>query len=491
MIINPKYGSKTQNKVYRQPPGPCKLPIIGSMHHLVGKLTHHALRDLAKTYGPLMHLKLGEVSTVVVTSREAAREMLKIHDINFASRPDILASKIAVYGGLDMLFAPYGDYWRRLRKLCVMEVLSAKRVQSFQFVREEEVSDLIDTIQSTSPSPVNLSEMLHTLTNNITARVAFGSRCRDAAAYLEAMKEGTLLAGGFNLADLFPSLGFISVVTGIKNKLERCHQKIDGILEGIIEERKEVRAALKLKDGNGETMEENILDVLLNFQGRDDELGFSLTATNIKAFIFDVFAAGSGTAASSMTWTMSELMRNPRVMKKAQTEVREALGGKSKFTEKDVGQLSYLKLVIKESLRLHPPAPLLVPRECTKTCEINSYVIPVKTRVIFNAWAMGRDSQYWDDPEEFKPERFEGSSIDFKGNCYEYMPFGAGRRMCPGINFGLASMELALAQLLCCFDWSLPHGASELDMTESAGLGARRRYDLCLCATPYVPLLAN
>ncbi|KAG1358558.1 putative Premnaspirodiene oxygenase [Cocos nucifera] len=333
-----------------------------------------------------------------------------------------------------MLFAPYGDHWRRLRKLCVMEVLSAKRVQSFQFVREE-VSDLIDTVHSTSPSPVNLSEMLHTFTNTITARVAFGSRCRDAAAYLEAMKEGTLLAGGFNLADLLPSLGFISLVTGIKNKLERCHQKIDGILEGIIEERKEIRAAL-LKDGNGETMEENILDVLLNFQGRDG-LGFSLTATTIKAIIF-VRRICSREWDRGFIYDMDNVRADeePRVMKKAQTEVREALGGKSKFTEKDVGQLSYvLKLVIKESLRLHPPAPLLVPRECTKTCEINSYVIPVKTRVIFIAWAMGRDSQYWDDPEEFKPERFEGSSIDFKGNCYEYMPFGAGRRMCPRINF--------------------------------------------------------
>jgi len=199
-----------------------------------------------------------------------------------------------------------------------------------------------------------------------------------------------------------------------------------------------------------------------------------------------VFAAGSGTSASAMTWTMSELMRNPRVMKKVQAEVREAVGGRGKVTEGDIKELNYLRLVIKEVLRLHPPAPLLIPRECMEKCEIDGYEIPAKTRVVFNAWAMGRDPVYWDEPEAFRPERFEGSSVDFKGGNYEFIPFGAGRRICPGIAFGLATMELALANLLYYFDWTLPEGMGELDMTEKFGLGARRKYDLFLCATPCV-----
>ncbi|XP_020104238.1 premnaspirodiene oxygenase-like [Ananas comosus] len=476
----------------RLPPGPSKLPIIGSMHHLlVGTLPHITLRNLSKIYGPLMHLKLGEVSTVVVTSREIARELFTTHDLKFASRPNIIAADIAIYGGMDILFAPYGAYWRQIRKICVMEILSAKRVLSFRHVREEEVLDLVKQINSmsSSHSTANLSEMLHSLTNNITSRVAFGMKCKDVGEYLKAMKEGLELASGFNAADLFPSVGLlISSVTGMRRKLERCCRTIDTILEAIIEERREIWASM-VKVREGEAVEGNILDVLFNLQAQGGLVGFPFTQTTIKAVIFDIFAAGSGTAASSMTWTMSELIRNPRVMKKLQAEIREALRGKVSVSEEDITNLSYLQLVIKESLRLHPPAPLLVPRECTETCKINGHIIPKKSRVIFNAWAMGRDPRYWDNPEEFKPERFESSSgpIDFVGSSYEYIPFGGGRRICPGVHFGLATMGLTSVQLLYHFDWGLPQGVSELDMSESPGLGARRKFDLCLRATPYGP----
>lgn len=200
----------------------------------------------------------------------------------------------------------------------------------------------------------------------------------------------------------------------------------------------------------------------------------------------DVFAGGTGTTASAMTWTMSELMRNPRVMKKVQAEVRSVVGRKGKVTKSDTKELSYLRLVIKEALRLHPPAPLLIPRECVERCEVHGYEIPARTRVVINAWAMGRDPRYWDEPLVFMPERFEGGSVDFKGTNFEFIPFGAGRRICPGIVFGLATMELALANLLYHFNWSLPDGTVELDMAEGFGLGARRKYDLLLCATPCV-----
>lgn len=189
-----------------------------------------------------------------------------------------------------------------------------------------------------------------------------------------------------------------------------------------------------------------------------------------------------------MTWTMSELIQNPRVMKKAKDEVRHVVGGKPKITESDIKELNYLRLVIKEAMRLHPPAPLLVPRLTTDKFEIQGHDIPLKTQVVFNAYAMARDPNFWDEPEVFKPERFEESLVDFKGTNYEFIPFGAGRRLCPGIMFGLVGMEIALANLLYYFDWSLPEGMTELDMSEISGLGARRKYDLCLCPTPFTPL---
>uniref|UniRef100_M1ARA7 Cytochrome P450 hydroxylase n=2 Tax=Solanum tuberosum TaxID=4113 RepID=M1ARA7_SOLTU len=186
---------------------------------------------------------------------------------------------------------------------------------------------------------------------------------------------------------------------------------------------------------------------------------------------------------------MTEMMRNPSVLAKAQVEVREAFKGKETFNEDIIEDLKYLKQVVKESLRLHPPAPLLVPRECREETNINGYTIPLKTRVLVNVSAIMRDPQYWEDAESFIPERFEQSSVDFMGNNFEYLPFGAGRRMCPAITFGLINVYLPLAKLLYHFDWKLPDGLKpeNLDMTECDGINASRKSELYLIATPYYP----
>ena len=202
-----------------------------------------------------------------------------------------------------------------------------------------------------------------------------------------------------------------------------------------------------------------------------------------------MLGAGTETSSTVLVWVVSELMRNPEVMRRAQSEVREVLQGKKKVTEEDTKELNYLQLVIKETLRLHPPAPLLLPRECQETCEVLGYEIPEKARVVINVWAMGRDPRYWEDAEKFNPDRFEGNHVDFKGANFEFLPFGSGRRMCPGMMFGLATVELALAQLLCYFNWELPNGIEprNLDMSESFGVTARRKSNLCLHCHPFVP----
>lgn len=349
----------------------------------------------------------------------------------------------------------------------------------------------VNEIRAAGPTtPVNLSVMFHSVTNSIVSRAAFGKKRKNAAEFLAAIKSGVGLASGFNIPDLFPTwTGILATVTGMKRSLRAIYTTVDGILEEIIAERKGIRD--EKISGGAENVDENLVDVLIGLQGKGG-FGFHLDNSKIKAIILDMFAGGTGTSASAMEWGMSELMRNPSVMKKLQAEIREVLRGKTTVTEADMqaGNLRYLKMVIREALRLHPPAPLLVPRESIDVCELDGYTIPAKSRVIINAWAIGRDPKYWDNPEEFRPERFEDGTLDFTGSNYEFIPFGSGRRMCPGFNYGLASMELMFTGLLYHFDWSLPEGVNEVDMAEAPGLGVRRRSPLMLCATPFVPVVS-
>ncbi|KAI3709832.1 hypothetical protein L2E82_39600 [Cichorium intybus] len=214
---------------------------------------------------------------------------------------------------------------------------------------------------------------------------------------------------------------------------------------------------------------------------------FPITDNNIKALFVNIFVGGTDTSAMTIEWAMTEMMRNPNVMEKAQKEVRETFKGKKKINETDLTNLVYLKFVIKETLRLHPPLPLLLPRECREQCQIDGYDIPVKMKVIVNAFACAVDPEYWDDAERFKPERFEKSSIDFMGTNSEFVPFGSGRRMCPGINFGVTSIEYALAQMLYYFNWKLPSESSpkDIDMTENDGAVAIKKVPLLVTPTLY------
>ncbi|KAK7305221.1 hypothetical protein VNO77_43123 [Canavalia gladiata] len=203
----------------------------------------------------------------------------------------------------------------------------------------------------------------------------------------------------------------------------------------------------------------------------------------------DIFGGGSDTSSTTITWAMTEMTKNPRIMEKVQAEVREAFAKEGQPIESGMENLKYLKCVVKETLRLHPPGPLLLPRECGQACEINGYHIPMKSKVIINAWAIGRDPKHWIDPERFYPERFMESSVDYKGNHFEFIPFGSGRRMCPGITFGLTNVENALALLMYHFDWKLPNGMKneDLDMTEIFGMTVSRKDDLYLIPKTYHP----
>ncbi|CAN6246902.1 unnamed protein product [Urochloa humidicola] len=489
-----KRGDGSAAAAIRLPPGPWRLPVIGSLHHLVGKpLVHRAFADLARGLGspPLMYLKLGEVPAVVVNSRDAAREVMRGHDVAFASRPCSPTIRIMMAEGQGLVFAPYGDHWRQLRRVSVLELLSARRVHSFRRVREDESARLAATIAMAAAGeagePINVSRRIAVLVADSAVRAVIGDRFGRRDEFLVSLEEGFKLVSGFNIGDLFPSWPVISFLTGAARRAHANHRKNFELMECAIKQHEEWRA-MAAKNGAEADQEEDLMDVLLRVQ-KEGGLDVPLTMGIIKAVILDSFSAGSETSATTLQWAMAELMRNPDVMKKAQAELRGTLNGNPKLTEDDLAQMKYLKLIIKETLRMHPPAPLLLPREARESCRILGYDVPKGTTVFVNAWAIGKDPKYWDNPKEFNPERFECGTIDFKGLDFEYIPFGAGRRICPGMVFAQSNIELMLATLLYHFDWKLMDGLkpSDLDMTEDIGLTVRKKKDLLLHPIVHVP----
>ncbi|PUZ46833.1 hypothetical protein GQ55_7G114100 [Panicum hallii var. hallii] len=463
----------------RLPPGPSRLPVIGSLHHFLfvrSPLAHRAMADLARRHGapPLLYLRLGEVGLAVASSPAAAREVMRAHDAAFASRPWIPSMRPAMErGAVGLVFVPYGALWRQLRRVSVLELLSARRVRSWPPGRA-----------------VNVGVRLAALTADVTMRAVVDDRFDRREEFLRAIEEGSRLVTGFSLGDLFPSSRLVRFFSGTAGRVMDLHRKMFELMDCAIRQHEERRAAMaSTPDGAVKEEDEDILGVLLRIH-REGGLEVPPTMDIVKSLILDLFSGGSDTSASTLEWAMSELMRNPGAMEKAQAEVRSKLQGKPSVTEDDLHHLKYLKLVIKETLRLHPVLPLLLPRECTEDRKVMGYDVPQGTVVLVNAWAISRDSGYWDDADAFKPERFEDGKIDFKGTDFEFIPFGAGRRMCPGMTFAQGIMELVLASLLYHFEWKLPAGMepNELDMTEKMGMAVRRKNDLCLRAVVRVPV---
>ncbi|KAK3199948.1 hypothetical protein Dsin_023363 [Dipteronia sinensis] len=413
MLLRRGKLSKTPQKKLNLPPGPWTLPLIGNLHQLVGyiSLPHHGLRDLAKKYGPLMHLQAGEISTIVVSSPDAAKDVMQTRGGIFATRGHYQAADIVSYDCTSIFFAPYGDYWRQLKKMFVSEILSKKRVQFIQSIREEDMSNLINWIASKAGSPVNLTDNLHSSSYNITSKAAFGRKSKNQVILMSLMKRVMILATRADIADMFPSSKFLQCISVVRCQLERLHQEVDQILENIINEHKD---KARSEFGKREVDDEDLVDILLKVQEHDDS-EFHLTIDNIKSVIIDVFFGSSDTSATIVDWAMSELMKNPRLMKKAQAEVRGVVGNRKgdKVDQTGINEMKFLKLVIKETMRLHPPATL-IPRECGEQCVINGFDIPIKAKIIVNIWAIGRDPEYWTEPESFVPERFLDCPIGYK-----------------------------------------------------------------------------
>jgi cytochrome P450 len=418
-----------------------------------------------------MLLHVGCVPTLVVSSADMAREMMKQHDIVFSNRPKTTAADVFSYSYRDVGFSPYGEYWRQVRKLCVLELLSAKRVESFQSVRKEHASNLIKMIKQASfnKEAINLRVMLVEVVNNIVCRCVLGEKAEECNVRLgELSRRVTSQFTHFSFGDLFPYLAWMDILTGLIARLTATHRGLESVFDSVIQQHKSDATS----SGNND-----FVDILVRLQ-KDGMLdNHQLTADNLKAILMDMIVGGIETTSTTIEWAMAELMRNPNTRKKVQEEIRRVVGKKPNIEMEDIKQIKYLNYIIKETLRLHPAAPLLLPRETSETVTLGGYHIPAKTKVLVNATAIQSDAELWDRPYEFCPDRFENNPIDYRGRDYQFIPFGGGRRGCPGITFGIASVEYLLANLLHWFDWELPDGvvAEKLDMSEENGLTVHQK----------------
>ena len=327
---------------------------------------------------------------------------------------------------------------------------------------------------------VDMSELLHTFANDMACRIVSGKFfLKDGQSKLfgELIKDTSRLLGGFNLEEYFPAVGRVGVLKkAVCAKAERVRNRWADLLDKVIDDR------VSKRNSTSDHKDDDFVDIMLSVQQEYD-----LTREHMKALLTDVFFGSIDTSANTLEFTLVELMRKPHLMVKLQDEVRGIVPqGQEIISETNMNNMTYLRAVIKESLRLHPLAPLLAPHLAMADCIIDGYIVPAGTRVVINAWAIGRDPSSWEYAEEFIPERFtdEGSSmhVNFKGNDFQFLPFGAGRRMCPGMNLGIANVELMLANLVCHFDWQLPLGVErkDIDMTEVFGLTVHRKEKLLL-----------
>ncbi|CAL5015237.1 unnamed protein product [Urochloa decumbens] len=437
------------------PPSPPSLPFLGHLH-LIGRLAHRSFHELQLRYGGggdgLLLLQLGRRRTLVVST--AAADLFRNHDLAFASRPRSMNADKLMYGCRNVSFAPYGEEWRLGKKAATVHLLSSRRVDSLAPVRAAEVAALVARARRAAEEgeAVELRALLYGYTNAVVTRATTGGAGATAEKLEQLMGYSKELMAGFQPEDLLPDAAA---------RVVRWATGLDKKLDGIAEE-------------------------------WDKFLSEMLAAHNM-------IVAATETSSHTLEWAMAELVANPRVMAKLQDEIARVAADdddEPAIAEAELSKMGYLRAVLKEVLRLHAPAPLLVPHESTTPAVVQGYEIPAKTALFVNVWAVGRDPAAWDAPEEFRPERFVGGgpAVDFRGTDYQLIPFGAGRRICPGINFALPILELALAELLRHLDWELPAGMrpADLDMVEAPGVTAPRRVPLVLvpkCRTLAPPAL--
>nr|XP_004253509.1 cytochrome P450 CYP736A12 [Solanum lycopersicum]XP_025884668.1 cytochrome P450 CYP736A12-like [Solanum lycopersicum] len=457
------------------PPGPKGIPILGHLHLLGENLTQD-LHKFSLKYGAIIYMKFGLVPTYVISSPQSAEKILKTYDHIFASRPHNETAQYISYGQRNLIFSKYGAYWRNMRKLCTVHLLSNMKIHSFQSTRSEEIALMIKEIAQ-GHVEVDLSAQVSKLSANLSCLMVFGKKFTDddldKRGFKYLVQEVTTLAATPNLGDFFPFLGVIDL-QGLTRRMKDTSKVLDPFVEKIIDEHVNAKEQKKNKD---------FVDTMMDIM-QSGEAEFQFDRRHVKAVMLDMLVASIDTSSSSIEWMLSELLRNPDIMKKLQRELEEVVGLNRMVQESDLENLKYLNMVFKESFRLHAAAPLLL-HEAMEDCVVDDFYIKKGSQVIVNAYTIHRDPNFWTDADKFMPERFLESNVDVRGRDYQLLPFGSGRRSCPGMQLALIIVRLVVAQLVHCFDWELPNemNPKDLDMTEQFGIVTGRANHLMAVPT--------
>ncbi|KAM4073016.1 hypothetical protein ACB094_11G184300 [Castanea mollissima] len=436
---------KTKNPL-NLPPSPPALPIIGHLH-LLGPSIFKSFHNISNKYGPLLYLRFGASRCLVVSTASIATEIFKTNDVTFSDRPPFAFNDKLPYGRYGFFMAPYGNYWKFIKKLCNSELLSAHQVEQSRAVRHEELTWFLRKVLESAERKqvLDIGVELMKLTNNSSCRVIMSMRCSDdndeAERIRQLVKESFEVGAKISFGDVLGPLRFLAFWLYGRKAID-VTLRYDEILERVLKQHEE----------RPQIENEDLVDILLKVY-QDDKAEFKINRTHVKAFLLDLFVAGTGSSSEAIQWTIAELINHHYVFNKVREEIKFVVGSTRLVEESDVQSLPYLQAVVKEALRLHPSVPVVI-RECREACKIKEFDIPEKTMVAINAYTIMRDGKTWDYPNDFRPERFMVSSKE-KENGMEYIPFGAGRRACPGSKLALSLIHTTIATMVQCFDWKV------------------------------------
>ncbi|KAI3439165.1 Peroxidase [Psidium guajava] len=483
---------RSKNATPPMPPGPRGLPFLGYLPFL-GTDLHRKFAELAEAYGPIYKIQLGSKLYIVVNSASLAKEIVRDQDLTFANRDPTIAATIASYGARDIAFSSQGPYWRNLRKLFVRQMMRNASLDVSYDLRRQEVRKVLSDLYKKSRVPVDVGEWTFLILINTVMAMLWGGTLagekREAMGTVFRKMVGKFmeLLGAPNVSDFFPALAWLDL-QGVERDMKRVHHWLDAFIQSVVDCATQGRTneMFEQKEGESKTNEQkkDFLQIFLDLEIEDNESPMEKTGA-LKAILADIVLGGTDTTATMVEWVMAELLQNRIVMNRVVRELTEVVGEDKMVEEHHLRNLKYLNAVIKETFRMHPALPLLVPRTPDSSCAVGGYRIPKGSNIFLNIGYIHKDPKYWDKPLEFRPERFleDPSKYDLSGNNFTYMPFGSGRRMCAGLPLAERMLAYVLASLLHSFEWELPPGA-ELELLDKFGIVVKKRNPLVAIPRP-------